>query len=555
VPRSFADLGVPADLVAVLSERGITQPFPIQSATLVDALAGRDLCGRAPTGSGKTLAFGLALAARVNKARPGRPRALVLLPTRELAEQVRGVLAPLLAVRRRSVESVYGGVGFVHQRRALQRGVDVLVACPGRLADLVRQGDLSLGDVELVVVDEADRLADMGFLPEVRRLLDQTARERQTLLYSATLDGDVDVLVRHYQRNPVRCEVESEPEAKGLVEHRFLDVSASERVSTCAGLVSDLGSTVVFTRTKRGADRVAVQLAKAGVTTAAIHGGRSQPQRDRALRAFHERKIRALVATDVAARGIHVEGVCCVIHFDPPADEKGYVHRSGRTGRAGAQGVVVSLVQPDQVRAARQLQDRLGLARSSHGTRHAAGQRAHTPERVAATSSGELGDRARRPERARSSTPRHESPRSGDSRAQSGAWGGRSAARRGDREHSAPWHAEGRRARPDSQRRGPRPPHAERASDRGPRDGASSSQPPRQDAQRQPAPARKPNASAPRKGGKFSWQGGADKRAGASQRENGGKFSWKGGSSAARKSGPKRLRSKRAAGHVVFGPR
>jgi superfamily II DNA/RNA helicase len=363
VSPTFADLGVPAELVAALSSRDITTPFPIQAATLREGLAGRDLCGRAPTGSGKTLAFGIALAARVAKARPGAPRALVLVPTRELAEQVRKELEPLCAARGRTIATIYGGVGFEPQRRALRRGVDVVVACPGRLADLVKQGDVSLTSIDFVVVDEADRMADMGFLPEVRRLLDRTSPQRQTLLYSATLDGDVDVLVRRYQKNPARHEVESEPEELDNLEHRFLGVSKTSRLWACAGLIRELGSTIVFTRTKHGADRLSKQLEKSGVSATAIHGGRSQGQRDRALESFHRGKVAALVATDVAARGIHVEGIACVVHYDPPGDEKDYVHRSGRTARAGARGVVVSLVQPDQVADMKRLQDRLGLPR------------------------------------------------------------------------------------------------------------------------------------------------------------------------------------------------
>ena len=529
MPKTFADLGVSADLVAVLSERGITTPFPIQSATLRDALAGRDLCGRAPTGSGKTLAFGLALASRVAKARPGRPRALVLLPTRELAEQVRGVLEPLLRARGRSVVSVYGGVGFEPQRRALRRGVDVLVACPGRLADLVGQGDVTLADVDLVVVDEADRLADMGFLPEVRRLLDRTSQRRQTLLFSATLDGDVDVLVRRYQRDPARHELESPPEDRSLVEHRFLRVSSAERVAACAGLVAELGSTVVFTRTKHGADRVARQLAKAGVESAAIHGGRSQPQRDRALRSFHERRVSALVATDVAARGIHVDNVCCVVHFDPPGDEKDYVHRSGRTGRAGAKGVVVSLVQPDQTQAARRLQTRLGLP---------GGDERHEPRRQP----------ARRDERT-SSAPERRAPQR---RERERNTGGRTAARRGEREFAAPWHGK-RRDRPDQG--GGRP---ERGSDRhdertpGQRTSGQRTSGQRQarpDARRDgPTGNREPAA---RSGGKFSWQPERGERAPERRPESGGKFSWNGGQAARPKAGKRGWRPKRAAGHAV----
>lgn len=548
MPHSFADLGVPADLVAVLTQRGITSPFPIQASALPDALAGRDLCGRAPTGSGKTLAFGLALAARVEKASPRRPRALVLVPTRELAEQVRAVLAPLLTARRRSVESVYGGVGFERQRRSLQRGVDVLVACPGRLADLVRQGDVSLGQVSLVVVDEADRLADMGFLPEVKRLLDQTASERQTLLFSATLDGDVDVLVRRYQRDPARCEVESEPDSDERVEHRFLRVGAAERVATCASLVAELGATVVFTRTKRGADRVAAQLAKAGVATAAIHGGRSQPQRDRALRAFHERKIRALVATDVAARGIHVDGVSCVVHFDPPADEKGYVHRSGRTGRAGATGVVVSLVQPDQTASARRLQQSLGLKRDGHAAAHAPGSRPeHSEAQTSSKPPRHERESERRDERARQPAARRDAARPRSRPADPRTVGGRAAARRGARGFAAPWQGEGQRERGGAERRPKQDTHASRAAAQPARDGAQGQRNTRADSARQ----RDPQSGAARQGGKFSWQPAGERtseRSSDRQRESGGKFSWTRAPSGKRKPASKRWRAKRAAG-------
>jgi superfamily II DNA/RNA helicase len=346
VPPTFATLGVAPDLVAVLADRGITEPFPIQAATLPDALAGRDVTGRAPTGSGKTLAFGLPIVSRVRKARPGRPRALVLAPTRELAAQIATELAPLARARHRRVHAFYGGTSFVPQRNALHRGVDIAVACPGRLADLVAQGLVALDDVEVVVVDEADRMADMGFLPEVRRLLDATAPNRQTLLFSATLDGDVDVLIRHYQHDPARREV-APPEA-GPVDHHLWLVGEEERTERTTELLLASPSAMVFTRTRHGADRLAKRLAKAGVTVAPIHGGRSQAQRDRALDAFRSGRVRALIATDVAARGIHVDGVSCVVQYDLPADAKDYVHRAGRTGRAGAEGMVVTLVAPAQ---------------------------------------------------------------------------------------------------------------------------------------------------------------------------------------------------------------
>jgi superfamily II DNA/RNA helicase/cold shock CspA family protein len=358
---SFADLGVPHDLVRALAQRGIDDAFPIQAATVPDLLAGRDVCGRAPTGSGKTLAFAVPLAARVGQARPRRPRALVLAPTRELAEQIHREVRPLLAVRGRSAASVYGGVGYGAQRHALRKGADVLVACPGRLEDLIGTGDVDLGDVEIVVVDEADRLADMGFLPAVRRLLDATRPDRQTVLFSATLDGDVAVLTRRYQRDPRRHEVgEVEPDLSA-VRHVFWNVTHTDRRRHAADVIGAAGPTIVFCRTRRGADRLTTQLGKDGVKAAALHGGRSQGQRDRALAAFAGGRAEALVATDVAARGIHVDGVACVLHFDPPGDAKTYVHRSGRTARAGASGVVVSLVRADEAAETRRLQRQLGL--------------------------------------------------------------------------------------------------------------------------------------------------------------------------------------------------
>jgi superfamily II DNA/RNA helicase len=346
-PAPFAALGLPDAVVRVLRKRGITSPLPIQAATIVDALAGRDVAGKAPTGSGKTLAFALPMAASVGRGAPRRPRGLVLVPTRELAGQIATELAPVLAACERSGHAFYGGVGFGPQRHALRRGVDVAVACPGRLEDLVARGDLSLSDVEIVVVDEADRMADMGFLPAVRRILDAATARRQTLLFSATLDGAVDVLVRAYQRQPVRHEVEAEAHDHARVTHRFHEVAAPDRVALCAHLLRDRGSAVVFVRTKHGADRLARQLAAAGVAADAIHGGRSQAQRERTLAAFRAGKCQALVATDVAARGIHVDDVSCVIHYDLPPDPKDYVHRSGRTARAGSVGSVDAFVTPD----------------------------------------------------------------------------------------------------------------------------------------------------------------------------------------------------------------
>ncbi|RMH76998.1 MAG: DEAD/DEAH box helicase [Actinomyces sp.] len=356
----FAELGVPAPLVEALAARGITRPFAIQTATLADALAGRDICGRAPTGSGKTLAFGIPLLARATRSRPGRPGALVLAPTRELAAQIASELAALARSTRIGV--VYGGVGYGPQLRDLRRGVDVLVACPGRLEDLIERGAVDLSEVATVVLDEADRLADMGFMPAVRRLLAATPRTRQTVLFSATLDGEVAALTRDHQTDPVRHSVGEETPDITAARHRFWRVDRADRVATTARAVEAAGPTVVFCRTRHGADRLTRQLRRLGVEAAAIHGGRSQSQRTRSLGAFSKGRVRALVATDVAARGIHVDEVAAVVHFDPPEDHKAYVHRSGRTARAGRAGVVVSLVQPDQMKATRRLQSRVGLS-------------------------------------------------------------------------------------------------------------------------------------------------------------------------------------------------
>ncbi|HEY7136585.1 MAG TPA: DEAD/DEAH box helicase, partial [Acidimicrobiia bacterium] len=291
-----------------------------------------------------------------------RPRALVLAPTRELAAQIHKDLEPLAAVRGARVCTVYGGVGYEKQKKAVRRGVEILVACPGRLRDLIEQQAVRLDAVDIVVVDEADRMADMGFLPEVRRLLDATSPERQTILFSATLDGDVAVLQRTYQRDDaVTHEIAGAADAADI-EHTFEEVDASQRVARAAELVRTHGSTIVFTRTRHGAERLAKQLTRGGVGAAAIHGGLSQARRDRALADFKSDKVDALIATDVAARGIHVDAVACVLHFDAPVDAKTYVHRSGRTARAGATGTVVSFVAREQRSASRRMREELGLA-------------------------------------------------------------------------------------------------------------------------------------------------------------------------------------------------
>lgn len=358
---TFANLGVPDPLARALAKQNITEPFPVQTATIPDALAGRDVSGKAPTGSGKTLAFGLPLLARVERADRNRPRALILAPTRELAEQIKRELAPLARSAERTTTAVYGGVSYGPQKNALRRGVDVLVATPGRLEDLIQQGAVDLNRANIVVVDEADRMADMGFLPAVRRILDQTARQRQTMLFSATLDGAIAVLSRDYQHEPARHETGTvEPETSDASHHFWL-VSHHDRVRHTAAVVDSAGRSIVFTRTRHGADRVARQLIKLGVEAVAMHGGRNQSQRNRALAAFAAGRAKALVATDVAARGIHIDAVASVIHFDPAGDSKDYLHRSGRTARAGATGTVVSLVTSDQRRAVRKMQQELNL--------------------------------------------------------------------------------------------------------------------------------------------------------------------------------------------------
>jgi superfamily II DNA/RNA helicase/cold shock CspA family protein len=378
VTTTFSDLGVAPELVARLRARGFTTAFPIQVATIPDALAGRDICGRAPTGSGKTLAFGIAIASRGSEAAPGRPRALVLVPVRELAAQVQRELASLSAGGSRRVIAIYGGTGYTATRQALSRGVDTVVACPGRLEDLLEQRTLDLSAVEIVVVDEADRMADMGFLPAVRRILDLTAPRRQVMLFSATLGPEIEAVVRQYQHDPVRHDV-TPPEDSGDVEHLFWHAAREDRVGLTAGLVGTHGRALVFCRTKHGADRLAKQLKGAGVVATAIHGDRTQAQRERALAAFSRGSAQALCATDVAARGIHVEDLPCVVHFDPPADATDYLHRSGRTGRAGKTGIVVSLIMKEHQKATRLLQRALGLEERVHAPSDAVVSRRPSP--------------------------------------------------------------------------------------------------------------------------------------------------------------------------------
>lgn len=358
---TFAALGVSADLVEVLKSRGIENAFAIQAMTIPDALAGRDVCGKAKTGSGKTLAFGLPILERLNVAKSRRPRALVLVPTRELAVQVNDELAPLAEARNRTMLAVYGGANMEKQIKALDKGVDMVVATPGRMIDLIERKEVSVADLEQVVIDEADRMADMGFLPQVEWILRQVDEQHQTLLFSATLDGAVDTLIQRYQHDPVMHEVESSMLTVEEMEHRFLLVHEMDKVKVAAAIAAGVPRTIMFTRTKRAADRVARDLLNEGVKVAAIHGDLRQKDREKALADFGAGKLAVLVATDVAARGIHVDDVDIVIHFDPPEDHKNYLHRSGRTARAGESGVVVTLVLWNEELEIKRLQRRLGM--------------------------------------------------------------------------------------------------------------------------------------------------------------------------------------------------
>ncbi len=352
VVTSFLELGVPAPLVACLAAQGITEAFPIQSATLPDSLAGRDVLGRGRTGSGKTIAFALPLVAGLSRSgrtpRPGHPRALVLLPTRELATQVAETIAPLAKAAGLTTTTVFGGVSQRTQVNALRAGVDILVACPGRLEDLVGQRHVRLDDIEVTVLDEADHMADLGFLPGVKRLMDRTPTDGQRLLFSATLDNGVDVLVRRYLVNPVTHSVDSDASTEPDMEHHVFTVAEGDKQSVVHELASGQGRSLLFTRTKHGARKLAKQLTQAGVPAVDLQGNLAQNARERNLDAFRSGSVRVLVATDIAARGIHVDDVALVVHVDPPAEHKAYLHRSGRTARAGAAGVVVTVATDSQ---------------------------------------------------------------------------------------------------------------------------------------------------------------------------------------------------------------
>jgi superfamily II DNA/RNA helicase len=358
---SFEALGVSPDLCAALASRGIITPFPIQELTIPDGLAGRDVCGKAKTGSGKTLAFGIPVLERLHKAQPRRPSAIALVPTRELALQVYGELRPLAEAHGVTLHAIYGGARMDRQIKALHDGVDFVVATPGRVIDLMQHGELSMADVDHVVVDEADRMADMGFLPQVEWILRHVGGRHQTLLFSATLDGVVGALVHRYQHDPVFHEVASTQVTVEEMAHRFLLVHELDKVKVAATIARNNERTLMFVRTKRGADKLAQQLGREGVKAAAIHGDLRQNLREKGLADFMAGALPVLVATDVAARGIHVDNVDVVVHVDPPEDHKAYLHRSGRTARAGESGVAVSLVLWNQELEVKRIQTRLGL--------------------------------------------------------------------------------------------------------------------------------------------------------------------------------------------------
>ncbi|HEV7204571.1 MAG TPA: DEAD/DEAH box helicase [Jatrophihabitans sp.] len=359
----FAELGLPATIVKALARHGIPSPFPIQAATIPDVLAGRDLLGRAATGSGKTLAFGLPLIGRLSgpPSAPRRPRGLVLVPTRELAMQVTDALAPLASACGVSVRLVAGGLAINKQIQSLERGVDILVATPGRLEDLIDRRACYLDSVETTVLDEADHMADLGFLPVVRRLLNQTPSDGQRLLFSATLDGDVATLIEEYLTDPSVHALSTAEASVDTMTHHVFRVSHESKFDVLAEIVAREGRTIGFVRTKHGADRVAKNLGRIGVRAGVLHGGRSQSQRNRALEAFRDGSVPVLIATDVAARGIHVDDVSLVLHVDPPADPKDYLHRSGRTARAGESGVVVVLSTPADERDVRKMLGAAGV--------------------------------------------------------------------------------------------------------------------------------------------------------------------------------------------------
>lgn len=360
---SFDELGTNPALSKVLARQGITSPFPIQSATLPDAVSGRDVLGRGQTGSGKTLAFGLAMLTRLanRRAKPHQPLGLVLAPTRELAMQINDSLAPLASAVDLKSRLIAGGMPYGKQIDALRKGVPILIATPGRLIDLMERGDVDLSKTEIVVLDEADQMADMGFLPAMKQILDACKPGGQRLLFSATLDKDIDRLVKMYLHEPIEHSVDTGQASVSTMDHHVLVVHPEDRDTVIAQIASREGRTIIFTRTKHGADKLEKKLTGQGVPTGVLHGGKTQAARTRTLRDFKDGRVNVLVATNVAARGIHVDGISLVVHFDAPTDPKDYLHRAGRTARAGETGTVVTMTVPRQQRTVKHMTDRCGV--------------------------------------------------------------------------------------------------------------------------------------------------------------------------------------------------
>ena len=360
--QQWLNLGVDEQIVSSLIKRGIKTPFPIQSLTIPDALRGNDVCGKAKTGSGKTLAFGIPMVQNLDQpSGDNNPRGLIMVPTRELATQVKEELDPLLNGKSMAAVAIYGGANIEEQIKAIKRGTDIIVATPGRMIDLLEREEISLQSLEMVVLDEADRMADMGFLPQVEWILRRVERNHQTLLFSATLDGVVNTLIQRYQSNPIMHEVEAKEITVEEMTHRFLHVHERDKVKVAAAITRPVSRTLIFSNTKAGCDRLVKKLLTEGIRAQAIHGDLRQNIREKALARFASGKLPVLVATDVAARGIHVDGVEVVIHYDPPSDPKTYLHRSGRTARAGTDGLVVTLSLWDEELIVKRLQKRVGL--------------------------------------------------------------------------------------------------------------------------------------------------------------------------------------------------
>ena len=360
--QQWLNLGVDEQIVSSLIKRGLKTPFPIQGLTIPDALRGNDVCGKAKTGSGKTLAFGIPMVQNLDQpSGDNNPRGLIMVPTRELAIQVKEELDPLLNGKSLTAVAIYGGANIEEQIKAIKRGIDIIVATPGRMIDLLEREEISLQSLEMVVLDEADRMADMGFLPQVEWILRRVDRNHQTLLFSATLDGVVNTLIQRYQSNPIMHEVEAKEITVEEMTHRFLHVHERDKVKVAAAITRSVSRTLIFSNTKAGCDRLVKKLLTEGIRAQAIHGDLRQNIREKALARFASGKLPALVATDVAARGIHVDGVEVVIHYDPPSDHKTYLHRSGRTARAGTDGLVVTLSLWDEELIVKRLQKRVGL--------------------------------------------------------------------------------------------------------------------------------------------------------------------------------------------------